>query len=201
MGAGSVLVALALGLIAVRQAKKAHEQAQESARWARVAAEAQQHANELAEATLPVEFTAALEVEIYHAYPGNPAQGQAYDSWLVVGLPSGVASLWLHRLETGHAFFGMRDTTVIGDLFGGKEVDSVESDILPRLLHPGESVTFHNPWSFFSPVRETGGYATLRVFFSATKHSEVKEVEVKVNIPPPAAATWDELASDLDGSE
>ncbi len=198
-GLGSAFIALVLGLMALRQGAKAHAYAAEAARWAEVAAEAQQTANKLTESALTVEFTADLTVDIHHSAQSESERGRAYESALEVGLRPGSASVWVHRMETAIAFFGLRGTTLYGDLFGGTDLHPVADNSLPRLLHPGELIRCENPWSFFSPVRDTRGYAAVTVFYSATEFSSSREAEVTVKVPEPSARTWAELGTGVGG--
>lgn len=198
-GLGSALIALVLGLVALRQGAKAHAYAAEAARWARVAAEAQQTANELAETGLVVEFTAELTVDIQHAAGSESQRGRAYESALEVGLHKGSAPVWVHRMETAIAFFGLKGTTLYGDLFGGTDLHPIADSSLPRLLHPGEFIRCENPWSFFSPMRDTRGYAAVTVFYSATEFSSLRQAEVTVQIPEPTDRTWAEPGTTVGG--
>jgi hypothetical protein len=43
------------------------------------------------------------------------------------------------------------------------------------------------------------GHAALKVSFSATEHSSVRDVEVSTEVPPPSAETWEELAAFFTG--
>jgi len=173
VGLGSLLVAAVLGSLAWREAKQA-------TLWAK-------RATGLSEAALQIGFTASMYCVTYHDGDGP---GQRFDAWLVLGAEHGASVVFVHGVKTAGAFLWDRpDSSVIpiGEMLGRWDVEPNPDVILPRRLHPGESIFFANPWQSFTPEPVRGSSARVTVAYSATGEPPIREVDVQVSLPIDAA--------------
>jgi len=174
VGVGSIAVALVLGLLAWNEAKQA-------SKWAK-------RANQLAEATLPIAFTATVDFIIYH---DGDEPGQPFDAYLELQGGEGTSSVFVHRVETAGAYVSSAttDSIAFGEMLGKWEVEPSPDEELPRRLHAGERIVFTNPWPSLSPTPVKGSWAKIKVYYSVTEDSPVRGVEVDVAIPRPPEST------------
>lgn len=178
VGVGSTLIATVLGWLALTQAQEATKWAKKATEWAEESVKLQRWANVLAEAELPVRFEARMDQEVYHDGYGR---GQPFDAWINIAGAEGSASVFIRQVETAGAFFGSvnPDAFRFGELFGGQQVEPV-TDELPKLLVAGQGVDFQNPWSSYSPTLAAAAWAKVRVYFSVTEDSPLRDIVVDV---------------------
>ena len=170
VGVGSVVVAAVLGWLALNQAKQA-------TKWAEKSADLQRRANELSEAALPVRFVVKMGHVVHHE---GDEPGQPFVAWLELESEDGSASVLIHQVETNGAYFGPFGSGPFhgGDLIRKRQIEPLNE--LPERLHVGGRMTFHNPWSSYSPELTPGSWARVRISFSATSESPIRKVEVDV---------------------
>lgn len=156
VGLGTIGVTGFLGYMAVKEARLATHFAQR-------AAHLQDEANQIAEASIHVGFSAELSAEMYH---DGDEPGQRFDAWLSISPEAGSASAMVHRVETAGAFLGSFNATTIPmrEMFGTWEVEPTPDFELPRRLHPGEELVFSNPWKSFQPRLRRGAGPMSRCF-------------------------------------
>ena len=53
-------------------------------------------------------------------------------------------------------------------------------DELPKRLLAGEKMSFDNPWSSFSPRVAPNALAKVKVYYSVTRESHHRDVEIQV---------------------
>ena len=116
---------------------------------------------------------------------------------LTVTMPKGASPIFIHGIGTAGAWFARpirpgenyKDTLtdMLDDQLARRPiaVHSFTDFEYPVQLHGGESIPCVQPWASFQVHAEAGGWAKIRVEYSVARSSQIMDIDVEVDLPPP----------------